>query len=279
MNQLQRVELELLKAFIEVCRKLDLTYYLVCGSALGAVKYGGFIPWDDDIDVALPRRDYERFCAEAKALLPDHIFVQNYRTDPYFPMLMTKLRDCRTTFIENMTADIRMNHGVYIDIFPLDGYPDDPKEAKKVEREKKRYHRGRLVRCTYNRFRKPPLTLIRSTRVNAVYLMYKLFGYRKNTSAVIERFDRLIASYPCENSALWCNHANWQGKLDYSPGEHFGRGESASFEGVSVRIPKDHNAYLTQKYGDWRADLPMEKRNSGHNIKICDLDHPYTDYL
>ena len=76
MNRLQTVELELLKAFVDICEKLGLKYYLVCGTALGAVKYGGFIPWDDDVDVALPREEYRRFLQEAPALLPEHIFLQ-----------------------------------------------------------------------------------------------------------------------------------------------------------------------------------------------------------
>ena len=74
MNELQKKELEILKIFIEICEKLDIRYYLVCGSALGAVKYNGFIPWDDDIDVGLFREDYEIFCEKASSMLPAGIF-------------------------------------------------------------------------------------------------------------------------------------------------------------------------------------------------------------
>ena len=77
MTELQTVELELLRQFLAVCEREGLTYYMICGSALGAVKYGGFIPWDDDIDVALPRADYERFCRVAPGLLKDWCFMQN----------------------------------------------------------------------------------------------------------------------------------------------------------------------------------------------------------
>ena len=69
MNELQKIEFDLLKIFVEICQKLNLNYYLVCGTALGAVKYNGFIPWDDDIDVALCREDYEIFCQKAQQLL------------------------------------------------------------------------------------------------------------------------------------------------------------------------------------------------------------------
>ena len=79
MNDLQKVEFELLKVFIETCEKLNLNYFLVCGSALGAVRHGGFIPWDDDMDVGMYREDYNKFMELAPALLPEGLFLQNYR--------------------------------------------------------------------------------------------------------------------------------------------------------------------------------------------------------
>ena len=120
MTPLQQKELELLTLFIQICSQLELRYYLVCGTALGAVKYGGFIPWDDDVDVSMPREDYEVFLQKAPALLPEHVFLQNYRTDPAFPQIFSKLRNSNTTYIEKSAGKLPINHGIYIDIFPLD---------------------------------------------------------------------------------------------------------------------------------------------------------------
>ena len=89
MNELQKIEFDMLKEVVRVCSELKLTYYLVCGSALGAIKYRGFIPWDDDMDIALPRRDYEIFIKEAQALLPENLFLQNYHTEPSFPQIFS----------------------------------------------------------------------------------------------------------------------------------------------------------------------------------------------
>lgn len=133
MNELQQAEFALLKAFDQVCAKLGLKYFLVCGSALGAAKYRGFIPWDDDIDVALYREDYEIFCAHAAALLPEHLFVQNYRTDPAFPAIYSKLRDSNTTYIEKSARHLPIHHGIFIDVFPLDGYPDGRLARRRLE--------------------------------------------------------------------------------------------------------------------------------------------------
>ena len=93
MNELQKIEFDMLKEVVRVCSELKLTYYLVCGSALGSIKYRGFIPWDDDMDIALPRRDYEIFIKEAQALLPENLFLQNYHTEPSFPQIFSKLRN------------------------------------------------------------------------------------------------------------------------------------------------------------------------------------------
>ena len=141
MTELQKIELDMLKEFIRICDELNLTYYLVCGSALGAAKYQGFIPWDDDLDVALPREDYDVFCEKAQSMLPEHLFLQNHLTDEQYPLYMSKIRNSNTTFIERIHSKIDMNHGVYIDVFPLDGYPNDEKNIKKFERQKVLYNR------------------------------------------------------------------------------------------------------------------------------------------
>ena len=89
MTDLQQVEFKILQAVDAVCRQLHINYYLICGSALGAVKYSGFIPWDDDLDIGLLRPDYEIFVEKAQELLPNSYFLQNYRTDPAFPQIFS----------------------------------------------------------------------------------------------------------------------------------------------------------------------------------------------
>lgn len=259
MNALQKKELELLTYFIDVCQKLGLEYYLVCGSALGAVKYGGFIPWDDDLDVALPRPDYERFVKEAQKLLPPHIFLQNSRTDPAFPQIFSKLRDSNTTYLEKSVAKLPMNHGIYIDVFPLDGYPPKKRDRILLEFRKRMYqHQLNTV-----------VDVPRNLKSQLHFLFYRLLGCHKRTAEIAQRYDRMIASHTVADSAYWCNHGNWQGRLEYAPAEQYGRGIEAEFEGIKVRIPKEYDAYLTQKYGDWRGDLPKEEQVGHHYYEIC----------
>ena len=274
MNELQKNELEILKVFIDICDKLELTYYLVCGSVLGAVKYNGFIPWDDDVDVALMRDDYEKFLSLSPALLPDWLFVQNYRTEKDFPLLMTKLRDSRTTMIETDFADLPINHGIAIDIFPLDGYPREEKEVKTFEKRKKYFTRRQFVRLMGKRGQ-----FFKNIRTTAIWVLYKFFGYCRNNQKLMTKFEAFLSSYSVKDSDLICNHGNWQGILEYAPAEQYGKGTMITFEGIEVRIPERYDEYLRQKYGDYRKDPPKGKQASHHAYVKIDVDNPYTRYV
>ena len=249
MNELQLCEMNILREIVSVCHRLGIRYYMVCGSALGAVKYQGFIPWDDDVDIGMLREEYERFIREAPSLLPDYLFLQNFRSDKAFSQIYSKVRDSRTTYIEKSVAKLDMHHGVYVDIFPLDGYPTKKREQRKFERKKKYY---RLI-CE-SRFDFP-----RSPKAELFTKMLRMTGISKCSHRYLVKYNQLISSYPTAESKLICNHGNWQGKLEYAPREQYGEGIYTPFEDMMVCVPKKYDEYLTQKYGDWRADLPEDQ--------------------
>ena len=126
----QKEELEVLFEFNRVCRKLGLQYFLTAGTLLGAIRHKGFIPWDDDIDVAMPRREFERFRKEGVPLLKEGYFFQDYHSEPNFPYYFAKIRKQGTSVEEPILRSIPMEQGVYIDIFPLDCCPDSAKTAQ-----------------------------------------------------------------------------------------------------------------------------------------------------
>ena len=259
MNELQQTEFALLKMFDQVCAKLGLKYFLVCGSALGAAKYQGFIPWDDDIDVALYRSDYEIFCECAAALLPAHVFVQNFHTDPGFPAIYSKLRDLTAPYVEKSARNLPIRHGVFIDVFPLDGYPDGWLARRRLECRKRIYkHALAAAFC-----------LDRSGGAQLLYLANWVLGTPKRTAQIAQKYTDLICRYPARTSGVLCNHGNWQGILDYAPGEQYGDGVWTMFEGLPVRIPARYDQYLTQKYGDWRSDPPPEQQKGHHDNAAC----------
>jgi len=269
MNEQQRVSFELLEVFVSICEKWEIPYFLVCGSALGAVKYGGFIPWDDDVDVGLLRKDYQRFMEVAPQELPQWCFLQNYKTDKNFPLAISKLRNSNTTFIEAKHKHIQMHHGIYMDIFPLDGHPAGWLEKKVFAVRKKMNDWVRLTVIDEPKTRKG--------RIRDSVLRF--FGFHKRVHLALARLEKLFSSYPPEESELWCNYGNWQGKLEYAPKWQYGKGTWATFEGLRVRIPENYDAYLTQKYGDWRSDPPQTQKTNPHKTAIMDAHRPYAEYF
>lgn len=123
LRQLQLCELEILDEFVRICEKHGLQYYLVGGTLLGAVRHQGFIPWDDDIDMAMPREDYDKFAVIAHEDLAPQYFYQCPETDPYYFLTYAKIRKNGTEVYEERFKDAKFHKGVFIDIFPLDFCP------------------------------------------------------------------------------------------------------------------------------------------------------------
>ena len=198
MNDLQKTQLEMLRQLDAVCRKLKIPYFLVCGSALGAVKYGGFIPWDDDLDVALYRDDYQKLLEAAPELLPEGLFLQNFRTDPQFPQIYSKLRRNGTTFEEPAVRHLAMHQGVFLDIFPLDGYPEGRLAQRKLEFTKRLLSSMLLSACD----------VPRSPRSALLCRLWRILGIHRRTASVAARLDKSLRKYPVKDSTE-TGRENW----------------------------------------------------------------------
>ena len=140
MKQVWAAELDLYRVFERACRANNLTYYWAYGNLLGAARHQGFIPWDDDIDVFLFRKDYEKLCSIAKDVFKYPYFFQNEHTDPGAHIAFSKLRNCETSAILDFERPYKYlyNQGIFLDIFPIDNVPDNQNELKVLERKIKR---------------------------------------------------------------------------------------------------------------------------------------------
>ena len=268
MNDLQKVEFELFKVFKDICEKLNLNYFMLEGSALGTARHGGFIPWDDDLDVGMYREDYNKFMEQAPAWLPEGVFLQNYKTDPEVPFIYAKLRNSNTTYIEKLFKKKRINHGVYIDIFPLDGYPSNGIEQKMLSLIKKEYKMK--LNCGAE--------LKRTPKGYVSAWVFRMLGYHKRVSDTFAKYEAFISKYSITDSRIICNHGSPYGKNDYILAEYYGSGTEMLFEGIKVRIPSNVDGYLTSLYGDWRTPPPLDKQVGTHNFDVCDIEKPYTYY-
>lgn len=264
LNRLQALQLAMLKECLRLCEKHRLRYYLLGGSALGAVRHSGFIPWDDDIDIGMPRPDYDTFVAAAKTELRGGLFLQTRETDPLYPQPYAKVRDPSTTFIESSVAHLDMNHGVYLDVFPLDGC------AASTALQRWEF----LIVTAYNGwiFRRLGITALAKASHRMMAACDSLVPLR----LLRDGLDRRMKKRAYDRSAFVVNWSGAWGRREIVGKNVFGSGRIALFEGLSVSIPGDSDAYLRSLYGDYMTPPPIEKRKSHHSTDLIDLDVAYS---
>ncbi len=266
LRKLQQIELQTFKVFIDVCEKLNIKYYLIAGTLLGAVRHKGFIPWDDDIDVGIMRDDYERFLIEAPKLLPDHLFLQTYKSDNGYPQIFAKIRNNNTAFIETSVQKNKMNHGIFIDIFPLD-YCDLKKRKSFSFKIKEKFL---AIRST-SLFSNMKLSLkAKIARIISCVICPSL------KQSLSKREDLYRSMQNCNHII---NFSGVYGEREIMPKEWYGDGEKLNFEGLEVTVPKFYEKWLSQVYGNYMQFPPVEKRVTHHDTIIIDTEKSYLDYM
>ena len=267
LEQLKKKETDMLKEFISICEKLNLKYYLAYGTLIGAIRHKGFIPWDDDIDVVMPRKDYEIFLEKAQALLPEHLFLQHSGTEPDYMMSFAKIRNSNTTFMQISDRKFKINHGVFIDIIPLDFCPDDEKEYQKILQKKKRYD------FRINNYLDYGTTKNINTKIK-IYIYKILYPSLKFLK---KRREKLYKSISHGNKfTVFCFSKPW---LNTAPVEWFGEGVEVDFEGLKAIVPKGYHEWNTQLYGDYMQLPPLSEQVPHHYTGIIDLTKSYKEYI
>ena len=266
MNDIQKKLLEIAKEYIKVCEKLNLRYFTLGGTALGAVRHNGFIPWDDDIDFCMPRKDYEIFVNEGQKLLPKHLFIQTYKTDRNYISPFGKVRDSNTTAIENANKDIDMNHGLWIDVFPLDGLPSSKRKRKFYA-----FIDNGLLRRRYS----PSHYYSKRFRSKIANFFIKIILPSKRLA--LKWSIKLSTKYDYDKCELFWWNWGTRGKREIKR-EWFDNFTMLDFEDIKIRVPYMYDEYLIEHYGDWKKLPPLEQRVSVHNLYLVDLNKSYKEY-
>ena len=266
-RRMQERMLEILGVIDGICRKHGISYWLSGGSMLGAVRHHGFIPWDDDVDLAMPRDDYEKFLKIAPRLLSSNLQIVNYRTDPKYQYYITRIRD-----IETKVEEVRIgNHYRYtnasIDIFPLDGTPNTL-WIRKIYFLRVMMHRALMSLCykdSIDRSRK-------RGKFEQVFLaimerlpIEKIFDPYKEKCKI----DKIMRKNKIEDSDnIGCLMGAYRTN-QIVPKRYFGKGKMYSFETLTLRGPELYDEYLTQMYGDYMK-LPPKESQKVH-FKIVEI--------
>lgn len=260
LESLQKKCVEILSFVIKAINQMGLTYYCIGGTAIGAYKYKGFVPWDDDIDIAMPRQDFMTFIKDGAKFLPQNLVISSCFNEKHNFFGVTKVRDSQTTFYDIETARFNVNHGVFIDIFPIDGYCSEPTHLQKF---KYRVFSGRI-------------------------------GYKQNNNKTL---SQTIKGFVCSVLCLFCSPNKCRLKLekmlmkktiDESPcvfnrlmvfdKNIFGVPRFFKFHDLDVCLPEKTDEYLKICFGDITKDVEEEKKKQHHFAYMIDMNTPFAHY-
>ena len=277
MNELQQRQLNLLKEFIKVCDKHNLKWFLIGGSTLGAIRHKGFIPWDDDIDLGMPRDDYDKFMELQYEFEETPYFIQNFKSDPCYIYNYGKLRDSSTTFIENFYKNHRINHGIWLDIFPIDGISMEMVEPKKLAKKIRFiWFQVWLSYLPALRRKVRKETWFKDILLNIVAGLFYIFDIAHYRNKRVERYIRKI---PFDKAVMAANCFGFNMSKEAMDANIFRETIKVPFEDIEVNVVKDYDTYLRNIYGEYMTPPPENKQVGHHYNKGFDLHMGYQEYM
>lgn len=268
LARLQQEILSILDDFLKICEEHRLEYFGIAGTGIGAIRHKGFIPWDDDIDIAMPRRDFEKFLKLVKRKMGDKYLVLNAKTYPEYPLMTTRLVKRGTVFVEEVMRDVDCPFGIFLDLYVLDNVSDNPVMYQLQSWLAWFLSKLMILRC----IPKPTLAQ-KGWKARLIWavcaLVYKGLkllhispeGLRKRCEAVCRRYEKekthRMAFLP-DTSPYW----NLVDKRRYHPLKIM------EFEGRRMNFPGNIEEMLTNMYGDYMKLPPEEKRKTHYPYKL-----------
>ncbi len=270
IEDVQKVQLEMLLELDRICRKNDIKYQLFSGTLLGAIRHKGFIPWDDDIDVCMLRKDYEKFIECCKTDLKSDYFLQYYKSDKKSILQFAKLRKNNTIFTNATYQDSGMHNGIYIDIFPMDNVKPDTLMGKL---QPKLFNLLYIISCSRIKKRALHAKFFPNRCIRLIfYYILKIVP-----KSVLDMMMQKILCMYAKEDTKYVNHlTNGASKERLAKfireRETFYNTELAEFEGYKFPVPSNYHDVLTRHYGDYMKLPPEDQRYPHHGIIEINLD-------
>lgn len=262
---------DILREFIVICKENNLRYYTSGGTALGAVRHNGIIPWDDDIDVNMPRPDYERFLEICRNRDMGNYEIITVYNNPDYPLYFSKMCNKNTTLIED--SDTLCVMGLYIDIFPLDATADDLEEAYRMMCHfQKIKNRLEAISTHISFWRYLGLLSKPHDWGRFVYKTIGFFARKHYRHGLLKKLDSIAKSHNYEDAKNVMLYPGAYGRRDIYNKEWFANDVQLPFEGMMVSVPKCYDKYLTHLFGDYMQFPPEEERKSRHTKVYYNYD-------
>lgn len=259
VRQYQLAQLELMDATDAICKELGITYYLIGGTLLGAIRHKGFIPWDPDIDIAMPRADYERFREYWSSTESDRYFYQHRTTEKNHlsPHALLRIKGTHVVTNKQFTTYAPQYDGIYLDIFPLDTPPADKKLQEKQMKKIKKIKRIIQLKAGY--IYDPNTGLIK--RMMKAFVKYMLLPF--SFPFLNKKLDAAMTKYNgCESGFLVSMASHYSYWKQLMPKEVYGEPVYVEYEGKQYAAPANTDDYLKRIYGDYMKLPPEDSRYS-----------------
>lgn len=269
LKKVQQLELGIFKEFIQICEENHLTYFVYGGTQIGVLRHSGFIPWDDDIDVILPRADYEKFLEIANRTLSDRYNIINAENYKNCPLVTTWLSLKDTVFVQESMQDVKnIPFGIFLDIYPFDNAHDDEKLMRKQARTAWFWGKLLILRC----IPKPYVNTTKGKRAvihivtGCIHYMMRIFRisskylYQKSKAASTKYND-----IETKRMGYFCD-TKYDTSL-YDKDEIYPLTDK-KFEDIYVKFPHNPHNNLTAMYGDYMQLPPVEKRKNHYPFRL-----------
>lgn len=269
LRKLQLETLEILKMFKAYCEKHELTWFLLSGTALGAMRHGGFIPWDDDLDVGMPREDYERFLSLARSDLPDGLHLDAPGIEPALAPMFSKLCLDGTVFETQETIEAGYSQGIFVDIIPLDRLAkDDGRSAR--QKNNSRFWQSMSYLWHAKTIVVPDKGVLGAVERTACRVAHYVVKALFPKSAILKHYRKSIIDDHGELSENWIL-LSWPHTKPF-PTDVLMPVSYCAFEGLDMPVPGQPERYLELMYGDWNRLPPEDQRHTHLPLRIVYSD-------
>lgn len=273
MTDLQKRIFEIYKEVAIICKKYDIPYYSIGGTCLGAIRHHGFIPWDDDLDIAVPIERFEEFVSIMNKELPEYYKVYTARERQHYGNTFIKISDERTAHIEDWGRDFTDSfHGVFIDVMPLAGVPER-KLSKRIYCFKIQWYRFVNDKRRFPYRMRDKRSFISKFMWILLYPFIRVHPYYYYS----DKWLSLLKENPM-NQSNYVGYVWSEGvyRLTF-PTYYFAEGCYRDFEGFLMQCPKQPEKFLEKMFGDYMR-LPNENERYGGHEGLVNLENSYKQY-